>query len=74
MTRVRVRLAQIVVLGVLAIVATVPLSADQASCDALCAMQEAYCDAKGGTLVGDCYWIPDGDICNLNGCRLPIIE
>ena len=70
MSRLRVRSVQLGVLGVLTLAASAPVLGDEASCAALCQMQAAYCAAMKGTLVGDCYWIPEGDICNLNGCEL----
>lgn len=71
MRRWRIRSVQLVLLVVLTFLAAAPVAADQASCIALCEMQRAYCEAKQGTLIGECYWIPEGDICNLNGCELP---
>lgn len=69
----RRRLAQAAIVGSLGALALAsPASAaDEASCMALCAMQEAYCDARSGTLVGSCYWDPGSHVCNLNGCQLP---
>lgn len=59
-------------LGVTAFAA--PARADVWDCMALCAMQEAYCDASGGTLVGACYYDWGTDVCHLNGCDLPQVE
>jgi hypothetical protein len=71
MKRLRTRVIQLIVLAGLALGASA-VSADQgqAGCEAICEMQKAYCDAKGGTLIGDCYW--DGNACNVSGCQLPI--
>jgi hypothetical protein len=67
------RLTQAIVVGSLGALAlaTPANAADEATCMALCQMQEAYCDAKGGTLVGSCYWDPGAHECRLNGCDLP---
>ncbi len=67
---IRRRIVQAVVVGALGLLAAGARASDEGSCMALCQMQQAYCDARGGELVGVCWYDHTHDICNLNGCRL----
>jgi hypothetical protein len=68
---VRRRLTQVAVVGALGTAAlSSPAFADLASCMALCQMQDAYCEARSGVLVGSCNYDYGNGSCTLPGCQV----
>jgi hypothetical protein len=69
--KVRRRVAQSILVAALGVVASDSAFADEATCNALIAYQQAYCEGRNTPLPdGQAYgsYDAENDICTINGC------